>query len=119
MRCRNILQHYGPLLTAAHSVLGMTRSTPARDAVEPDQESQGPTARRLPREPAWVDSSPIVAFLRTFGISERTLATHVDDGSGHCAGCTWHESPRPIWPCADAFYAAAAVQPHHGAIRDG
>lgn len=52
--------------------------------------------------------SEIVKFHLNFGITERVLAAHVDDGSGHCAGCAWHNVPRPVWPCDHAYYAGVA-----------
>lgn len=63
-----------------------------------------------PKRPS-IDSSEIIAFHRNFGIVQRTLAAHVDDGSGHCAGCAWHDAPRPRWPCVHAYYADAASKP--------
>ncbi|MGQ0575375.1 MAG: hypothetical protein ACT4RN_14370 [Pseudonocardia sp.] len=36
-------------------------------------------------------------FARAPGMAERLSSTHVDDGSGYCAGCD--QQFRPRWPC--------------------
>lgn len=56
----------------------------------------------LPGECVLADASEIVKFHINFGITARVLAAHVDDGSGHCAGCAWQNVPRPVWPCDHA-----------------
>lgn len=57
-----------------------------------------------------IESDEIIAFHRNFGIIQCTLSMHVDDGSGHCAGCAWHDAPRPTWPCVHVYYADAAAR---------
>ena len=53
----------------------------------------------------------IVIFYVTHGLIEQMLATHVDDGTGHCAGCAWHQAAQPVHPCALRYCAeVAAVQ---------
>jgi hypothetical protein len=39
----------------------------------------------------------------------RLIALHADDGTGHCAGCTWWDRPRPVYPCATRDLATRAV----------
>ncbi len=41
------------------------------------------------------------------GMAAELMRAHVDDGTGHCAGCTSHSS-RPIWPCRLRWYVARA-----------
>ena len=53
-------------------------------------------------------ASEIVRFHVYFGTAEHVLRTHVDDGSGHCAGCAWQDVPRPVWPCDHVHYAGIA-----------
>ena len=36
------------------------------------------------------------------------LREHVDDGTGHCAGCRWWQSAIPTWPCQTRWYAERA-----------
>lgn len=58
---------------------------------------------------AFSDESPVVTFIRSHeGMAARMLAQHVDDGSGHCAGCAWQETSRPVWPCLIRWYAVEA-----------
>jgi hypothetical protein len=38
------------------------------------------------------------------------LRVHVDDGTGHCAGCAWQERARPTVPCLTRHYAELAAQ---------
>lgn len=61
-----------------------------------------------PGERALADAGEIVKFHINFGTAARVLATHVDDGSGRCAGCTLHNIARPVWPCVHAHYAGVA-----------
>jgi hypothetical protein len=59
---------------------------------------------------------PVITFMAGEpGMAERILAEHVDDGTGHCAGCTWNERARPVVPCLTRHYAELAVQ--HGRRR--
>lgn len=53
-------------------------------------------------------ANEIVRFHLSFGTAERVLELHVDDGTGHCAGCAWQDIPRPVWPCDHAHYARVA-----------
>jgi len=39
----------------------------------------------------------------------RLVALHVDDGTGHCAGCTWWDPPRPVHPCTTRQAATRAL----------
>lgn len=57
---------------------------------------------------ALVRASEIVKFHVYFGTAEHVLRTHIDDGSGHCAGCAWRDKPRPVWPCDHVHYAGVA-----------
>jgi hypothetical protein len=36
------------------------------------------------------------------------LRVHVDDGTGHCAGCSWRQAAVPIHPCGIRWYAERA-----------
>jgi hypothetical protein len=56
---------------------------------------------------------PLVMFIRfNPGMSEAMLATHRDDGSGHCTVCTaGAQSGRLAWPCQTQMAAAAAAKP--------
>jgi hypothetical protein len=51
------------------------------------------------------------------------LREHVDDGSGHCAGCRSQVSPRVWWPCTlravAAEVAALAGEEPGGSVRGG
>jgi hypothetical protein len=38
------------------------------------------------------------------------LRVHVDDGTGHCAGCRWWQSATPTWPCGIRHYAEQAAR---------
>jgi hypothetical protein len=40
----------------------------------------------------------------------QVLREHVDDGTGHCAGCAWQERARPTVPCLTRHYAELATQ---------
>lgn len=45
-------------------------------------------------------------------LTAEMLRLHVDDGTGHCAGCRWWQSAIPTWPCGLRWYAEqAAAQP--------
>ena len=39
----------------------------------------------------------------------RLVALHVDDGTGHCAGCAWRDRPRPVHPCTTRQTATRAL----------
>jgi hypothetical protein len=55
------------------------------------------------------DPGPIVEFFRARpALTAATLREHVDDGSGHCAGCRWWQSAIPTWPCPTVWYAQRA-----------
>jgi hypothetical protein len=41
------------------------------------------------------------------------LRVHVDDGTGHCRGCSWWQSATPAHPCGIRWYAERA----HKALR--
>ena len=61
--------------------------------------------------PLLVDAVSVhVQFYIRYGITDRVLAVHVADESGHCAGCRWLDAPQPVWPCSHAFYARAAKE---------
>lgn len=48
------------------------------------------------------DSAPmseLVAFYVAHGLTEGMRAAHVDDGTGHCAGCAWSQTAWPVHPC--------------------
>ena len=36
------------------------------------------------------------------------LRVHVDDGTGHCRGCSWRQAAVPIHPCTIRWYAERA-----------
>jgi hypothetical protein len=36
------------------------------------------------------------------------LRLHVDDGTGHCRGCSWRKAAVPIHPCNIRWYAERA-----------
>lgn len=36
------------------------------------------------------------------------LRLHVDDGTGHCRGCTWWQSATPVHPCGIRWYVERA-----------
>lgn len=55
-------------------------------------------------------TSQLVTFYITHGLTDQILATHVDDGTGHCAGCAWQQRARPIHPCALRYCAEVAAQ---------
>jgi hypothetical protein len=38
------------------------------------------------------------------------LRVHVDDGTGHCAGCSWRQAAVPIHPCGIRWYAECAEE---------
>lgn len=38
------------------------------------------------------------------------LREHIDDGTGHCAGCAWQEKARPTVPCLIRHYAELAAR---------
>lgn len=38
------------------------------------------------------------------------LRVHVDDGTGHCHGCSWRQAAVPIWPCSIRWYAEQAAR---------
>jgi hypothetical protein len=38
------------------------------------------------------------------------LRVHVDDGTGHCAGCSWRQAAVPIHPCGIRWYAERAAE---------
>lgn len=42
---------------------------------------------------------PVITFLAAEGLSGELLRLHVDDGTGHCAGCSWQQRARPVHPC--------------------
>jgi hypothetical protein len=55
------------------------------------------------------DPGPIVEFFRDRPeLTAATLRDHVDDGTGHCAGCRWWQSAIPTWPCPIVWYAQRA-----------
>lgn len=54
------------------------------------------------------EDEAIVEFMVAFGLANRPLPEHVDDGTGHYRGCTLPQTPRPIFPCSIYFYAARA-----------
>jgi hypothetical protein len=56
---------------------------------------------------------PVITFMAAQGLSDALLREHVDDGTGHCAGCTWQERARPVVPCLIRHYAELA----HEALR--
>ena len=54
--------------------------------------------------------NPVIAFMLAEGLYGELLRVHVDDGTGHCAGCTWQERPRPVHPCPIRSYAELAAE---------
>jgi hypothetical protein len=57
------------------------------------------------------DPGPIVEFfVARPDLTAAMLRDHVDDGTGHCAGCRWWQSAQPVWPCPTAWYAHEAKQ---------
>lgn len=54
------------------------------------------------------EPSGIVAFYIANDLTERMLSTHVDDGTGHCAGCAWQQAAQPVHPCALRYNAEVA-----------
>jgi hypothetical protein len=55
-------------------------------------------------------TSEIVTFYLTHGLTEQMLAIHVDDGTGHCAGCAWQQAAPPVHPCALRYCAEVAAE---------
>ena len=53
---------------------------------------------------------PVVEFMASRGLSAGLLAEHVDDGTGHCAGCSWSARSRPVNPCVIRGYAEMAAE---------
>jgi hypothetical protein len=51
---------------------------------------------------------PVITFLVAEGLSAKLLRLHVDDGTGHCAGCSWQQRARPVHPCPTRCYAERA-----------
>jgi hypothetical protein len=43
-------------------------------------------------------------------LTAETLRLHVDDGTGHCAGCRWWQSAIPTFPCNTWSYAEQAAR---------
>ncbi|MHA6628926.1 hypothetical protein ACU61A_26105 [Pseudonocardia sichuanensis] len=56
------------------------------------------------------EPSEIVTFYLANGLTGRILAAHVDDGTGHCAGCAWQQAAQPIHPCALRYSAEIAAK---------
>lgn len=56
---------------------------------------------------------PVITFMVAEGLSADLLRVHVDDGSGHCAGCTWQQRARPVHPCLIRSYAERAAETLH------
>jgi hypothetical protein len=54
--------------------------------------------------------SEIVTFFLAHGLTERMLAIHIDDGTGHCAGCAWQQAAPPVHPCALRYCAEVAAE---------
>jgi hypothetical protein len=54
--------------------------------------------------------SELVEFYVAHGLAEGMLAAHVDDGTGHCAGCAWPQTARPVHPCTLRHAAEAAIE---------
>ena len=52
----------------------------------------------------------IVEFYIANGLTSRMLATHVNDGTGHCAGCSWQQAAQPVHPCALRYCAEVAAE---------
>jgi hypothetical protein len=52
---------------------------------------------------------PMITFMVAQGLSAELLRVHVDDGTGHCAGCTWQQRARPVYPCLIRHYAELAA----------
>lgn len=44
------------------------------------------------------------------GLPAGLLDVHVDDGTGHCAGCKWWDRPRPVHPCSTRSVAVRALR---------
>ncbi|MFC5234591.1 hypothetical protein [Pseudonocardia zijingensis] len=44
------------------------------------------------------------------GLVAELLRAHVDDGTGHCLGCSWRQSAVPIHPCSIRWYAERAAE---------
>lgn len=43
------------------------------------------------------------------GMADRLLATHTDDGTGHCTGCVQHDRPAVAYPCVIRNHALHAL----------
>lgn len=57
-------------------------------------------------------------FAQRPALMAEMLRVHVDDGTGHCAGCRWWQSAQPTWPCPTVWYAQRAHErrcPNRGA----
>ena len=54
--------------------------------------------------------SEIVTFYLLHGLTERMLAVHVDDGTGHCAGCAFQQAAQPVHPCTLRYCAEVAAK---------
>jgi hypothetical protein len=57
---------------------------------------------------------PMIALMLAEGLSAELLRVHVDDGTGHCAGCTWQQRARPVHPCPTRWYAERADEAQRG-----
>ncbi len=58
---------------------------------------------------AYAVNDPVTEFIAARpGMAAGMLAEHIDDGSGHCAGCKWQQHAQPIWPCLIRYYALRA-----------
>lgn len=53
-------------------------------------------------------SEPVITFMVAEDLSGELLRVHVDDGTGHCAGCSWQQRARPVHPCLIRCYAEHA-----------
>ena len=42
-------------------------------------------------------------------LTAEMLRLHVDDGTGHCHGCSWQDAARPVSPCTIRWYAEQAA----------
>jgi hypothetical protein len=62
---------------------------------------------------------PVIVFMATRGLSAGLLRDHVDDGTGHCQGCSWPQGTRPVHPCLIRWYAEVAADVEAQAATHG
>jgi hypothetical protein len=55
-----------------------------------------------------ITEDPMITLIVAEGLSAELLRVHIDDGTGHCAGCSWQQRARPVHPCPTRWYAERA-----------